>query len=85
MNSTADCVFVQVISIDSAVLRGIGETVNVTFSGITRNSNTSDAAARDWIGVWSPPLLMATTRPLRPPSTGEPLSVTRMEAAAVAL
>ena len=41
-----------VISIGTSVLHGIGETVNVTFSGISHNSTQRDS--QDWIGVWSP-------------------------------
>lgn len=42
----------QVISINAKLLHGLGETVNVTFSGITHSA--SDEATKDWIGVWSP-------------------------------
>ena len=44
----------QVVRIDASVLHGIGETVNVTFSGITQSTAGDDDDQQDWIGVWSP-------------------------------
>jgi Fn3-like domain from Purple Acid Phosphatase/Purple acid Phosphatase, N-terminal domain len=44
------CSRLQVIRIDAPMLRGMGETVNISFSGMSSRYPGS----QDWIGVWSP-------------------------------